>query len=205
MRILWLDTETDGLDLEFNSIVRLAGVFEIDREPIHEFDLKLRPAFPSHISDQALTVNRLSREEIMAYPPAREGHREFVRLVTEGGPWKVDKYDRQDKLTLGFKNGAFDNPRLRKLFERCNDSYFGSLFESAYLDLQHTMVEAVECGAAQRLENWRLQTWLAHWGIEHNAHDALSDIKGTQNLYWKLRTEIQKREHAVRSKTVKAA
>ena len=41
------------------------------------------------------------------------------------------------------------------------------------------------------LENYRLETASKHFGIEINAHDALSDIEATRELILKIMEKIQ--------------
>lgn len=185
-KVLWFDVESDGLDLAKNSIVRMAGQVEIDGQVKEEFDIKARPAFPQHISEEALAINHLTAAEILAYPSFQSARIALEKVISR----YVDKFNRNDKFYIAGKNVGFDTDRLRELFRRCGDNYYGSWFWPVTIEVQTTMAEAVLAGVAERQANWQLGPWCEALGIGIEAHNALSDVKASRELYRLLKARL---------------
>ena len=63
MRILYVDVETTGLVPGKNDIIQLSGLIEIDKEIKEEFNFKLKPLREENIQQQALDVQKRTKEE----------------------------------------------------------------------------------------------------------------------------------------------
>jgi DNA polymerase III subunit epsilon len=100
----------------------------------------------------------------------------------------VNKYDKQDKFVLGGYNVGFDMDMMRVSFEKAGDNYFGSWFFWPVIDVRVMVAEQIlEIGL--RLPNYKLETVCEYFNIPIDAHNALSDIRATRQLYYFLKGE----------------
>ena len=179
---VFYDTETTGLLPDKHSIIQLAGCLEINGEIEREFNWRLRPHPKALIDKDALTINKLTVEEIMDYPPAEEAFKSFRSMMS----MHIDRYDKNHKAWLvGYNNRKFDDPFLRQLFELCGDKYFGSWFWSDSLDV---MVLASQYMIDRRMgmPSFKLARVAWELGIEideEGLHDAAYDARITREIY----------------------
>lgn len=186
MKILFFDVETTGLKYNEHGIHQLSGEININGETKEVFNLKVRPRDGCAISDEALAVGKVTREQIFGYPNMRDVYREFIDMLSK----YVDKYSKVDKFHLcGYNNASFDNNFLRAWFYHCGETkYFNSWF---WIDTIDVMVLASSALAHKRAEmpNFKLSTVCEELGIrveEGSLHDASYDIELTKQLFFKL-------------------
>ena len=183
MKKLFFDLETTGLDYKTNAIHQFSGCIELDGTVIESFNFKIKPFEGAVIVPKALETSNVTEEQIMAYPPAEEVFKDFMRMLSR----YVKKFDKKDKMFLvGYNNAAFDNAFLREFYVRYQkDDYFNSWFWGNTIDV---MVLASEYLADVRIgmENFKLMSTARAVGIEideSKLHDAEYDIELTRNIY----------------------
>lgn len=182
MKILFFDLETTGLMPNKHGIHQLSGEITIDGVTKETFDFKVRPNPKAEITQEALDVAGVTKEQILAYPPMEVVFSQFMAMLDK----YVDRFDKKDKFFLaGFNNAGFDNNFLRGWFLQNGDKYFGSWFWSNSIDL---MVMATPYLASKRadMENFKLATVAAALGIEvasDKLHDASYDIYLTKEIF----------------------
>lgn len=186
-KILWVDTETTGTDPGKNGIIQLAGVLEINGQEISSFDYKIRPFADDVIEDTALAVNGL-RGRSSPGSCLRRTRVSFVQMF----PAHVDRYDKRDKCFFAGYNGIFDLNFLHAFFKKCGDPYFGSYVWWPSIDVS-VMAGHALMSVRHELPNFRLETVAAHFGIqpEGEAHDAMTDIRMTMEIYRRLVSRTQ--------------
>ncbi len=193
-KILWVDVETTGLIPGRAGIIQLAAMVEIGGKVLETIDLKMRPLVKNVCDPEALKLHGLSEPAIKLYPPNSDAFTSFEALLRK----YIDKFDKLDKFILaGYNVNSFDEPFLRQFFvdnaktekQREAQGYFGSYFAWPKRDIQ-TYVAEHFAEYALRLKNYQLATVCEHFGIEINAHDALSDITATRTLYYILRYSL---------------
>lgn len=187
MKIIYLDTETTGLDCKLNDIIQLSGMIEIDGEIKEEFDYKIRPREGSEISEEALEIHGMNREMLMSFPDQRVIYLNFCDLLSK----YCNKFDKSDKFHLAGYNVRFDLDFLKSFFEKQGDSYFGSWFNYKCIDPM-PLLHFMEYAGYVSLDNYKLENVCFHYGIEIKAHDAMSDIKATKELIEKLKVFLKK-------------
>ncbi|MBF0501469.1 MAG: 3'-5' exonuclease [Candidatus Riflebacteria bacterium] len=186
-KVFWFDTETGGVDPVKNEIITLAGKMEIAGEIADVIDIKIRPSSPEAVSDEALSVNGLTREQIMAFPPAKDAYNALLSFLGK----YISKFDKTDKAAMAGYNVHFDQEFLRALFRRMNDKYFGSWFNNDPIDPLPVLRWLKNCGIIQ-LPNFKLATACEYFGISlTNAHDAQADITATRELVLKLASRLE--------------
>ena len=177
-KIFWFDTETTGVDFANSAILELGALIEIDGEIKQEFTLKMQPHDGAVISSEALKINKITPEMWEHYDLSSVGiHKLRVQLSKH-----VNKYNKNDKFVIAGYNVEFDIQMLRSAFLRDGDKFFGSWFFWPVIDVQTYVAEGILSGGLN-LVNYQLSTVCKHCDIDIVAHDALSDIKATRNLY----------------------
>jgi len=179
-KIFWFDTETTGISHYKCCVIQLAALIELEGEIVEMIDLKMRPHDGAIIEKAALDVHGLSEETIMSFDDSSIGMAALKSTLST----YVNKFDKNDKFIIAGYNVKFDIDHLRQMFLRTNDKYFGSFFFWPSVDVQHYV--ALEIAKGLRLPNYRLSTVCEHYGIEIEAHEALSDIMATRALYLAL-------------------
>lgn len=182
MKVLFFDLETTGVLVNKHSIHQLSGMLLVDGEIKEKFDFKVQPNPKAEITQEALDVAGVTKEQIMAYPPMAEVYGQFVAMLGK----YVDKFNKKDKMFLaGYNNASFDNQFLRAWFLQNGDKYFGSWFWSNAIDV---MVLATPFLASKRagMENFKQGTVAKALGIpvdDSKLHDALYDIEICKAIY----------------------
>jgi len=184
MKFIYIDVETTGIECPESGLVQLAGAVEIDGEVVEHFDFHIRP-FPNDVvSDEALAVNGLTREDLARYEAPRRVLEKFLLLLGK----YVDRYDRADKFHFVAYNAVFDAEHLRAWFEKNGDRYFGSWFWHPPLDVM-AMAALVLMGHRHSMENFKLPTVARALGFDvddYKMHDAQYDVSLTRELFQHL-------------------
>lgn len=185
MKQLFYDLETTGTMYWRNGIHQFSGMVVIDGEIKETFNYKVCPNPKADITEEALQVAGVSKEEILQYPPMQEVYSEFVQMLGK----YVDKYDKTDKFFLcGYNNASFDNQFLRAWFVQNGDNYFGSWFWSSAIDVMVLATQAL-MEMRSRMLNFKLCTVAQTFGIkieEEKLHDAMYDIYLTYEVYKRI-------------------
>lgn len=190
-KILFFDTETTGLDPRKAAPIQVAFLIDIDGHVVEEGNLLIQPHAGAEISKQALAINKRTEEEIVKPPflPTREGYRKITDMFTR----HVDKFNRADKFYPAGYNVGFDVDFLGQFFERNGDKYFGSWMNGRRLDPRE-MMAWLDYSCGLQLKDHKLSTVCEYFGITIQAHDALSDIRATRDLFRVLHREKHFRE-----------
>ena len=189
-KFLCFDTETTGLSSWKHDIHQIAGAIIVDSKIKEKFDFKLRPINVKSIDPKALDVSGVTKEQIMAYPPASEAKKQLVVLFDK----YIDKFDKDDKFfPMGF-NVKFDLNFLYSLFKKLNDSYLNSYVNKyVSVDLWQICMTLAAFGYLPILENYKLVTVAKYFDIEIDAHEALSDIMATIKIAGIIKTRFFKK------------
>ncbi len=184
MKVLWLDTETTGLDYRKHGIVQLAMIAESDEVVQDKLVLTMKPT--GRVADDvSLELNKYTREQIASFEPWEKVYRKVKKFLHK----YIDRFDREDKFILGGQNVGFDSDFMKSWFEHCDDPYWFSLVEAgAFIDTYKILTFLQWIGKIPILENRKNQTLCKHFGIDlSNAHDALADIEATRAVAYKMR------------------
>lgn len=179
---MFYDLETTGLDERKHSIIQLAGVVEINDDVVEEFDIKIKPHPKAELDPHAMQINKVTPEELETYMEMTVALDQFKNILRR----YIDPYRKDQKAWLvGFNNRKFDDVFLRKFFELCGDSFFGSWFWS---DSQDVMVLASLYLEDRRhkMSSFRLETVARELGIVVDAdllHEAKYDINLLRQIY----------------------
>jgi DNA polymerase-3 subunit epsilon len=190
MKILWLDTETTGLNSKENDILTLAGIVEINEEIKEEFYLEMQPFNYENISKEALEVNGLTLEQIKKFQKPQEAYKKLTRIFSK----YINKYNRNDKFIISGHNIKFDFDFLVEFFLKNNDKYLGSWIEYQYSSCIDTLplIQLLRWKKVIEVENCRLVTASKAFDVKlEDAHNALADIQATRELFYKIMKRIE--------------
>lgn len=186
IKTLYLDVETSGLNPIKSALLQVACIIDIDGEIKEKRSWYIRPFEDDEIDDKALEINRLTREQIAAFPLPWEFHREFIDMLAK----HVDKFDRTDKFYTAGYNVRFDVDFLSSFFKKIGDDYYGSWFNGRLVD-PYPLFQWRDWVGGIKLPNYRLGTVCEKFDIKFagEAHDAMIDIQATRDLILIMRNK----------------
>lgn len=184
MKYFFYDLETTGLDSEKCAIHQLSGKVIIDGVVKETFDIHMQPFSGAEISDEALKVSNVTREQLVSYQPQSEAYKQVMGILSK----YVNKFDKTDKMYLvGFNNVRFDNYFLRAFFDRNGNRYFGSYFWSDSMDCM-VLASVLLAHERPQMPNFKQSTVAQYLGIrvsEDMLHTANYDIELCQAIFEK--------------------
>lgn len=185
---LWFDTETTGIDPFKHDIVQIAGLIEIDGVICEEFNIKCAPTNLETVSQEALDVTGLTLDEIKSWQAPGFALNQLLKIFDK----YIDKFNKADRFTPCGHNSQFDLNMLQSFFRK-NGNKFGTGSYQNWKAIDTLMfVRIIDDAYPLGVENHKLGTLCEHFGISIDAHDALSDIKATRELYSKLLRYLNK-------------
>ena len=189
-KIIFIDTETGGVNAEKSALIQLSGIIEVDGTEKEKFNFYIKPFENSEVNEKALEVQGRTLEELRTDKYIDESiiYKKFLEILDK----YIDKYDKNDKFIVAGYNVKFDIDILKALFERNNNKFLFSYFNSSMLDPLYSVRLLQIAGILPVLENNKLETWCKYFNIELKAHDSLQDITATKKLIEKLVKLIKK-------------
>lgn len=189
-KIIFIDTETGGVNPEKAALIQLSGIIRIDKKDVEKFNFYIKPFENSEVTEKALEVQGRTLEELKTdkYVEEKEVYKQFINLLDK----YIDKYDRTDKFIVAGYNVRFDVDILKAFFQRHGNNFLFSYLDSSMLDPLYSIRLLQIAEVLPVLENNKLETWCKHFGIEFSAHDSLEDIEATKKLIGKLILLIRK-------------
>ena len=189
-KIIFIDTETGGVNPEKAALIQLSGIIRIDKKDVEKFNFYIKPFESSEVTEKALEVQGRTLEELKTdkYVEEKEVYKQFIKLLDK----YIDKYDRTDKFIVAGYNVRFDVDILKAFFQRHDNNFLFSYLDSSMLDPLYSIRLLQIAEVLPVLENNKLETWCKHFGIELKAHDSLEDIEATKKLIGKLISLIRK-------------
>lgn len=178
MKIIYIDTETTGLNPKTCAIIQLSGIIVADGKQ-EEFNLFLRPHEGAEVAQDIMGRYGHPLEDVLQYPDQHTVYLSFTSLLSK----YVDKFDRQDKFYFVGYNSSFDMDFMREWFARNDDVYFGSWFWFPSIDVM-ALAAFQLVGKRHLVPNMKLGTIYEYLFNEplDNAHDSLADIQATRRI-----------------------
>lgn len=183
-KIIFLDTETTGVEVEKHALVQIGAIIEVDGEVKEKINLNIAPFPGAEISETALRVIGKTEEELQEYPDGIEQFREFKKVLAK----HVDKYDKADKFHFVGYNAVFDDSFLRKFFRRNGDKYYGSYFWWPPIGVAQ-MAQLTFMDTRATFKSFKLVDVATRMGLDIKAgqlHDALFDVELTRAIFHNL-------------------
>lgn len=183
-KLCFIDTETTGTDPKKHGLIQLAGIIVVGGSELESFDFRPAPFESDVIDDSALAVNGVARDGLAKLEKPSIVHDAFQTIL--GG--HVDKFEKRDKFFFVGYNASFDMDFVRAFFVKCGNVYFGSWFFFPPIDVMNLAAVRLMDERPMML-NFKLGTVADALGLktEGALHDALTDVRLTKELFYKLR------------------
>lgn len=185
MKTIFIDVETTGTDDKIHGLIQLSGIIEVNEQEMDRFDYLIQPHRGAVIDDEALKVNKHTREEVLGFDSLLSQYLKFVNLLDA----YIDRYNRRDKFHfIGYNCAVFDDPFLRAWFLRAQNKYYGSYFWWPPIDVSN-MAAVKYMENRKEFQDFKLMTVAQIAGItidKDKAHDSMYDVEITREMFRKL-------------------
>lgn len=180
MKILFIDTETGGIDSKKSALIQMSGIIRVDKKNVEEFNFFIKPFVGSEVTQEALNVQGRTFLDLEdeKYEEEEIVYKKFQDILNK----YVDKFDKEDKFVVAGYNVKFDINFLEEFFKRNNDKYLFSYIKRRNLDPIDYIPFLQMCNLLPELPNNKLGTWCEYFNIPLDAHDSLNDIRATKDL-----------------------
>ena len=210
-KILWIDVETTGLNPDNHAMIELSMLMDIGGELVDKISLNIQP-FPDStvdfeyngtqgslcwddcLSDEFSEAFNLGWRWIGKLPITNivvGDIRDYLlpktalNQITDFLDQHINRFDIIDKAYVGGYNVDFDIRFFSKFFERLGNKFLGSYINWRLLDPRY-MLHVKDFKESLLIPNFKLATITKYFNLEHEAHDSLSDITVTRELFYKL-------------------
>lgn len=185
MKLVVLDTETTGLNPNKHQLVQLAGFIVIDNQIKDTFNFKVSLQEGKEIEDEALKVNKLTREIINSY----ESPAEVLPRIKGFFYRYVNRNDKYDHLYMVGYNVKFDEAFIKQFFIDLNAiNSYNNIFDRRVIDVMSLCMAYCNLkGINKKSYNQRVMAKLFKVELDESlAHEALYDCYLCYNLLMKL-------------------
>ena len=181
-KILWLDTETTGLNPNIHGLREVGFIVEIDGVVMEKGVFYINPFTYEkqiEIDDYALFISNKTIEELKTYDRSSLSLKEFIKTIVK----YINVNSKEDVFTIAGYNVGFDIGFIKAWFDDIGpkDAY-KTLFNYKALDV-FSLVFFLRNLDLIDTENDKLETLCKYFNIDIDAHNALSDILATKQLY----------------------
>ena len=205
-KIIWIDTETTGTT-EKHGVIQFTAKVVVNNTALDSIDMKIQPFKEDLISDEALEVNKITREELFSserFTP-QQAYKAIIGICQK----HIDKFDKKDKFIWKGFNSRFDMDMTRALFTKCGDKYFGSWFWFPPADIMGLAMHLLQRERGKLIDFKQRTVWeylhpdLKDKYKEEEWHDALFDVDRCMDIETALRSRIEKGIHKWKSEAEK--
>lgn len=187
MKLLFMDTETTGVDPSIHGLTQIAGIVdEVDVKngilvpnEIGRFNFKCKPFDKKQVSLKALEVQGTTLDELKTRLEPKSVYTDLISLFDS----QVDQYDREDKFMLIGQNPKFDYDFVNQWFKDNGNIYFYAYVDYHLIDIS---VFTTTWKLLKRMDivNTKLETVAKYFDIALKAHDAMNDIVATREIFY---------------------
>lgn len=178
-RILWFDSETGGTDDKTDALIQLAAIIEINGQIVDEIDLKMQPLAGKKVNAEAISKHGMTLDIIKGFDSACSSYDNFERFLLKHNPCPV----KTNRYIMAGYNPDFDCRFLSRWYSdiTCGPYAYWKHLQFSPVDVM-PVLRAMRYAGILNLPDTKLETACKHFGIEIQAHDALSDIRATREL-----------------------
>lgn len=189
-KVLYMDFETSGLVSPKHGILSAAFIVEIDGEIVEKREILLQLFEGQQADAKALEVNDFTLRQIKdTHKHPLDAYKEIEEMFCR----YVDPYNKQDKFTVAGYKVDFDITFLNDFFRLSGNTYgAGSYIDNYHPLCTRALLLWFDYVGLLKLPNYKLKTVAEYFGIEIEAHNAMSDIQATRLIHRRC-TELLKR------------
>ena len=188
-----VDTETTGLDPKICHIVQFSGIYLENGIRKDEINIYMRPGENCAIYREALKATHtkyrdliLDKKRISQF----EGYNKVIKFLDN----KVNRYNKEEKISFCAYNARFDEDAVREWFLRMNNPYMNAYFMWPSISIDQ-LLSWYTLETRNKLGDFKLISVAKGLGIEINEeklHDSAYDCEITYQIYKKLCEERDK-------------
>lgn len=196
MKVLWIDTETTGLNPIENGVHQVAGLIELDvideSNTLIPFDINANPLQDCQVSSwhdknkncevDALSISGKTKDDLGNYQSYTSGMHELIAILSG----HVNLEDKTDKFILAGYNVGFDKDMLFGWGTVVGCKSLGKYIDHRVIDVMTLARTVYAMGLMVEPKDFKLETLAEKYGIAIDAHNALSDIQATRKLFFVL-------------------
>jgi len=189
-KVIWIDTETTGLDKKVHGLREVAFLIEIDGYIVEEGFLYINTMTyknEKYISKYVRENMNVDENLLCSYQNSSQQQQVFIDKLL-----KYVNDENPDKFQMAGFNIEFDYDFIKEWFNDIKSNVgFNDLFGYQKLDVLE-LVRHLKYLNLFNTKNNKLETLCKHFDIDIDAHKALSDIQATKILHQVLVEEFIK-------------
>ena len=179
-KVIWIDTETTGLDCVKHGVIQLACIVEIDGNEVGQFQSHVRPSPGDMITPKALEISGTTRDDLKDFPGPRVVLEHLRQFLTR----YVNPYESMDKYRPVGYNVQFDLGFWEQFFLKQGDKFFYSFVTHKAIDVM-AVIRYLDFMKILEFPDCKLETVCKELDIDvafDDMHNALTDVKATRAL-----------------------
>ena len=189
--LVYVDTETTGLDPLVCGLVQISMLFEKDGEVVDTYDSKVNCSTYTRdvaVNQTALDINGVKREDIESFPSVQQ-------VVAEIGAKLYKNYGKTKVKLCGFNAVSFDQYFIKEMYRQTAWDY-DEFYHYKIVDIFEAVKWLQYVELIPKTFKQRLVTLVEEFGlatvseIEKHAHDSLWDIHMTRELSLYLKEKV---------------
>ncbi len=188
-KLIFLDTETTGLDPKLNDPVQISFMFRVDGVYSQLYNFFCRPYSLDNISPEALKINGFTIEQLKELPEPKLVFEKILTIFKR----RTFTSCPEDKssFTLVGHNPNFDWDMLEEFFKKSGDNYLRDNGSRWGLE-RFIGRRKIDTGAPftflkatnkLKIKDCKLGTLAQHYKIAHVPHKADSDVLVVKELF----------------------
>lgn len=190
MKLMFLDSETTGLDTDKCGVIQISGIIDMDGETLDEFDYRIKPFAGDILQPKAMEMHGLTKETLLERQAPEEAFHALMGILSK----HVDRYNKEDKLYLVGQNVSFDYDVMNRFFKKNGNDYFYAYVRYHKIDVVAITAMMSIAGVIDNLPNMKLETVAKRLKIEAKFHDSMDDIRATRKIFYQYLERIGKVE-----------
>jgi DNA polymerase III epsilon subunit-like protein len=190
MNILYIDTETTGIDPQNNSIIELAAILEVEGKIVDTFQETLAPKVNGNISLEALKVNKNSITKVLAFEDRQQKVLKFI-------DWLL-RFNLSGPLYICGHNVAFDIAFIKETLKEFNISGWDSAVSYRLIDTSTIGTFLINSGVINLSDGMPKGSSLEKLALALNIevrgrklHSAMGDVELTREVYQALLNKVK--------------
>jgi len=174
-KVIYIDTETSGLDPSKNALLQIAGIIEINGIEKEYFNYYVRPIKGKIINQKALECNNLTFNQIESFEDPSLIYSRVLAIFDK----YIAKFDKNDKFIMVGQNPWFDKTFIDQFFKDQGNQYLHAYIDYHLIDLVGISMFMKSVGKIS-CENLKLETICKSLEIPLKAHDAMEDCRAVK-------------------------
>ena len=174
MKLLWVDTETTGLDPVLNDIISLCCIIQNENNIIEDkIYLEMCPYSMINIDNEALNINGYTYDMMFSFQKSKQAFNKLLNFL--------DRHKEEKYIMAGY-NVSFDFNMIYSFFNKSKSNQFSNYFDYHKFDI-YSLVMHLKLNNKIKSNKLGLRHVCKEFGIFFDNHNAEQDTKACMELY----------------------